>query len=271
MSENDLTVKTESDKEIRLDIYLFREGIVPSRNIARDEIEKGNVRVNSKTVSKPGFRLRISDKVEYSGDPHEYVSRGAYKLIAALEEFGIRPEGRICLDVGSSTGGFTQVLLKNGAEKVVAIDVGHGQLDEKIKNDPKVISIEGFNFRDTNEAEKLLSSYSFSVIVCDVSFISLKLLKESFRLVFKDDTEGVLLIKPQFEAGRSALNDRGIVTDEKDHERAIDEVREEYEKAGFDVLRIIPSPIKGGDGNKEYLMYIKCRDAHNIGIEDIHT
>lgn len=254
----------------RLDQYLVEQGYASSRDKAKAEIKSGFVTVNGKVSFKPGLKITSEDIVEFKGEVFPYVSRGALKLIKAISGFNIEVSGKSCLDVGASTGGFTEVLLEKGARDVTTIDVGHDQLAAKIKNDPRVTNIEGFNFKESSEVNRKFEDHSFDLVVCDVSFISIKLLTDSFRAVFNKKTKGLILIKPQFEAGRQALNKKGVVKDSSLHKKILIDIKEHFIASGFGNLGIIPSPIHGGDGNIEYLLYINSETGNNISEEEIN-
>lgn len=232
---------------MRLDRYIFEKGLVKSRTSAKTLITGGYITVDGAIIDKPSFDYTCGEIV--IGNELPYVSRGGLKLEAAVIGFGIDVNGKKCLDIGASTGGFTDCLLKNGASSVLCVDCGHGQLDPKIKNDSRVTSLEGFNARNISPD----IGSGFDICVMDVSFISQTLIHPSLISVLKNGSLFVSLIKPQFESGKSALNSKGIVRDEKDRKRAIETVCSSAESCGFELKGIIDSPINGGDGNKEYL------------------
>lgn len=256
---------------MRLDQFLVINGIISGRDKAASEITKGNVSVNGRIITKPSKSVDASDLVVYSGDINKYVSRGSYKLSKALDEFEISVLDKICLDVGASTGGFTQILLEHGADKVYALDVGHNQLHETLSADERVINIEGFNFRDTENLKVKFNNIKFDLVVSDVSFISLRLLVDSFRAVSYEETDLVLLVKPQFEAGRGKMNKKGIVTDINVHREILINVLKDFIDKGFKVIRLTKSPITGSDGNIEYLLYLKVqsKNEEKVNYEDI--
>lgn len=240
---------------MRADLFLVAQGFAASRSEAQAAIRAGKVIANGMVVKSASQLLRPEMKIHYQR-PHPYVSRGGVKLAAALEHFGYSPEGRVCLDIGASTGGFTQVLLEGGAQRVYAVDVGHGQLHHKISADPRVVSLEGLNARDLSRehVHELADA-----LVADVSFISLKLvLPPAFALTSKD-AWAVLLVKPQFEVGRSGLGKGGIVKDDDVRKAALDDIVTWIGKHGWQVEGTMVSPIEGGDGNKEFLLGAKGR------------
>lgn len=251
----------------RLDQHLIRVESLPSREFAREEIQEGRVLVNGKVAMKPGYKVKATDEVSYLGEGRKYVSRGAAKLVGAIEAFGPTILHKRCIDIGASTGGFTQVLLAEGAEYVAAVDVGHGQLDEAIKIDPRVQSFEGLNFREIPE-ELLQELKDFDLLTMDVSFISVSLLRKSAQAVLRPKGEAIILIKPQFEAGRGALNKAGVVKDSNRHVEVLTKVISEYLQGGFACRGLIRSPIQGPDGNIEYLAYFEkttdsCKPAED--------
>jgi 23S rRNA (cytidine1920-2'-O)/16S rRNA (cytidine1409-2'-O)-methyltransferase len=236
----------------RLDQLLVDRGLMPTRSRARDAILRGAVHVNGVPVLKPAAMVN-SAAILGSDDPViAYVSRGAVKLIHAIDHFGIDPAGLICLDIGASTGGFTQVLLERGAAHVTSIDVGHGQLAPALAADPRVTSIEGLNARDLR-AEHLAQPPQ--LLVCDVSFISLTLALPPALALAVPGGRLVALIKPQFEAGREALGRTGVIRDPDVHRAVCARISAWIEEdQGWRVLGIENSPIHGGDGNREFLL-----------------
>ena len=234
----------------RADLFLVTQGFASSRSEAQAAIRAGNVTADGKPVTGASQPLYPGMTIKYQR-PHPYVSRGGVKLAAALDHFGYSAEGRICLDIGASTGGFTQVLLTHGATRVYAVDVGHGQLHHTLASDPRVVSLEGLNARDLSRAR---IHELVDVLVADVSFISLKLvLPPAFALTTKDAWM-VLLVKPQFEVGRKGVDKGGIVKDEATREAALDDVAHWVAKHGWHVEGTLPSPLAGGSGNQEYLL-----------------
>ena len=236
----------------RLDLALVDRGLAPTRARARDAILRGHVSVNGALAAKPAMTVDAEAAIAIEDPAAGYVSRGALKLIAALDRFGYSPAGRAALDLGASTGGFTQVLLERGARTVFAVDVGHGQLDAKLAADPRVVSREGLNARDLTAADV---GEQPQAIVADVSFISLKLVLPPALKLAAPDAWGVFLVKPQFEVGREAIGKGGIVRDPQAGERAAADIAHFLEQdMGWRVGGVILSPIEGGDGNREFLI-----------------
>jgi 23S rRNA (cytidine1920-2'-O)/16S rRNA (cytidine1409-2'-O)-methyltransferase len=236
---------------IRLDQLLVARGLADSRARARDAILRGHVTVAGRPVDKPGVTVEEDAALSISDPAAAYVSRAALKLVAGLDHFGFDVGGRDCLDVGASTGGFTEVLLQRGAARVVALDVGHGQLHPRIASDPRVSNIEGLNARDLTPADL---PFRPEVIVSDVSFISLTLALPPALALARRPAVGIFLVKPQFEAGRQAIGKGGIV-DEAIGRTAAERIRAWLDgRDGWRVLDLVPSPILGGDGNHEYLL-----------------
>lgn len=237
----------------RLDEVLVARGFFASRSRARDAILRGTVRIDGVVASKPGQPVAPDCALAVDDPAAHYVSRAALKLVHGLDHFGIDPSGRVALDIGASTGGFTQVLLERGAAHVVALDVGHGQLVETVATDERVSAIEGLNARNLTRGD--LAGFSPTLLVCDVSFISLELALPPALDLAEPGAEGVFLVKPQFEAGRGNLSSGGILRDAGEGERiAADLAQWLAGRPGWSVLGLEPSPIEGGDGNREFLM-----------------
>lgn len=239
---------------MRADLYLTRHGLCESRTRAKSDIESGRLYVNGKAVEKCAFDIRDGDTVELCGEKMPFVSRGGLKLLGAINAFGLDVSGLVAVDIGASTGGFTDCLLQNGAKKVYAVDCGRDQLHERLKNDARVVSIEGFNARELT-AETL--GESCDIAVMDVSFISQTLLYGAVKSTVKDGGLLVSLIKPQFEAGRAAVHSGGIVKDCRAREGAVKKVLTAAEENGLGICGLERSPITGGDGNIEYLALFK--------------
>ena len=241
----------------RLDLALAARSLAPSRSRAAVLIREGRVTVDGTLCRRPSEQVADTDTVEVSGTDADFVGRGGLKLEAAIAAFSPELAGLVCLDVGASTGGFTDCLLRKGAQSVFAVDVGHDQLDERLRTDERVTVIEGFNFRYAEPAQ-FVPAPQFAVV--DVSFISLSLILPPLRAVLAQEGRAIVLVKPQFEAGAKALNKNGIVRNEADRQAAIERVRGFAGQSGFRVQGLIESPVKGGnghgDGNMEYLMYL---------------
>ena len=238
----------------RLDSYLTEKEIYKSRERAKRAIEAGLVSVDGKVITKPAYEVDGTEDIKASEDPVPFVSRGALKLEGAFELADIDVQGKVCIDVGASTGGFTEVLLKRGAAKVYAVDVGHGQLAPKLASDSRVMNLEGTDIR-SNALKEFAGSFDFAAV--DVSFISLKLILKSVYDLLKENAYAAFLIKPQFEAGRKSLNKKGIVKNEKLVLEAVAETEEAIRLNGFEIQAKGQSPITGGDGNREFLVVAK--------------
>lgn len=234
----------------RLDQILTERGLADSREKARAMILAGSVTVDGQKAEKPGHSYPIDCRIEVAALP-PFVSRGGIKLAAALDHFQISAQDLICLDVGSSTGGFTDCLLQRGAACVWAVDVGRGQLDWKLRNDPRVVVREGVNARYLSSED---FPQPFDLAVCDASFISATLLLPSMSALLKEHGEMVILVKPQFEVGREQVGKGGIVRNPKLHAQACERVRAAVEALGFQA-EIMDSPILGAEGNKEFLLH----------------
>lgn len=238
----------------RLDVLLVKRGLAVSREKAKAVIMAGNVYVENQKEDKAGTMFQDTVNIEVRGSTLKYVSRGGLKLEKAMTHFGVTLKDKVCMDVGSSTGGFTDCMLQNGAVKVFAIDVGHGQLDWKLRNDERVVCMEKTNIRYV-VSEDLGEAADFSSI--DVSFISLtKVLLPVYHLL-KEDGEVVCLIKPQFEAGREKVGKKGVVRDPEVHKEVIEKVISYGQSIGYAALHLEYSPIKGPEGNIEYLLHLK--------------
>ena len=238
----------------RLDVLLVKRGLAASREKAKAVIMAGNVYVDNQKEDKAGTMFPDTVHIEVRGNTLKYVSRGGLKLEKAMTHFGLRLEGLVCMDVGSSTGGFTDCMLQNGAVKVYAIDVGHGQLDWKLRNDPRVVCMEKTNIRYVTP-EDIEDKPDFSSI--DVSFISLtKVLPPVYKLL-REQGQIVCLIKPQFEAGREKVGKKGVVRDPEVHREVIKKITDFASETGFALRNLEYSPIKGPEGNIEYLIYLK--------------
>jgi 23S rRNA (cytidine1920-2'-O)/16S rRNA (cytidine1409-2'-O)-methyltransferase len=237
----------------RLDDLLVQRGLFASRSRARDAVERGTVAVDGATARKPGQSVSPQCVVAIDDPAQAYVSRAALKLIAGLDHFSLDPAGREALDIGASTGGFTQVLLERGASHVTAIDVGHGQMHPDVGGDPRVTVIEGLNARDLTAAD--LAGRSPDFIVSDVSFISLKLALPPALAIAKPGAGAIFLVKPQFEAGREAIGKGGLLKDPFDAVRVAGLLQDWLDAVpGWRSLGLHLSPIEGSDGNREFLL-----------------
>lgn len=246
-------MSNSSKISIRLDQLLLNRGLVASRSRARDAIQRGTVTVDGKLVTKASANIAEDAKIEIDDPVQAYVSRAALKLKAGLEHFQLSPAGCDCLDIGASTGGFTEILLHNGANHVIAVDVGHGQLHPRLEADERVTNIEGLNARVLDE--DYLEDREISFVVSDVSFISLKLALPPALDLAEPGAHCVLLVKPQFEAGREAISKAGLLKDPSTAPAVAAELeRWLVEDMGWESLGLIPSPIAGGDGNEEFLL-----------------
>ncbi len=243
-------------KKERLDVLLVNKGFFPSREKAKASIMAGVVYVNGEKVDKPGTKFDESVDIDVRENPIPYVSRGGLKLEKAIDYFEINMNGKTALDVGASTGGFTDCMLKKGASKVVAIDVGYGQLAWELRQDERVICMERTNIRYV-KPEDIGFAADFATI--DVSFISLKKVLPVVRDLLKEDGEIVCLVKPQFEAGREKVGKHGVVREPETHREVLEDLTEFVLKSGFAIRGITYSPVKGPEGNIEYLLYLlKC-------------
>ena len=236
----------------RLDTELVSRSLAKSRTLAQSLIKDGKVQVNGSSVQKPSFEVTAADEITVTGDLPRYVGRGGIKLEKAITDFNIALEGCTCIDIGASTGGFTDCMLQNGASLVYAVDVGSNQLDDKLRADKRVISLENLDIR--NAAHKLPEKADF--ITIDVSFISLKLVLPTAKELLKATGSLVALIKPQFEVGKSGLGKHGVVKDEALRNQAVEEIKGFAADLGFTVNGVITSPITGGEGNIEYLIHL---------------
>ena len=247
---------------MRLDIYLCERGLVQSRQRAKTLIESGSVTVDGVVVSKPAFIL--AEDAVYNvavEDRMPYVGRGGYKLAAALDAFAVDPTDATAVDIGASTGGFTDCLLQRGATRVYAVDAGENQLAKKLREDPRVISIEHLNARTLSPEH--LDHVPIDLAVMDVSFISATYILPQIPSILSENGAMICLIKPQFEVGRAMLGKGGIVKDRTAHEVAILRVLDCAEALGLMPHGLIVSPIAGGDGNREFLVYLRRRAAND--------
>jgi len=252
----------------RLDIFIFEKGLVKSRTEATAFILNRKVKVNNKIADKAGMQVSDDANIEIEQQDNAFVSRGGYKLLKAIDEYKIDLRNKICLDIGASTGGFTDCMLQHGATKVYSVDVGYGQLDWKLRNDERVINLEKTNFRHWDGAEIVKNNDKIDFISIDVSFISLKNILPNLNNLIKDIfninsklLEVVALIKPQFEVGREKIGKNGVVRNDEYRQEVILDLKNFAIDLGFEIIEVCESPIKGPAGNVEYLMYLKKQVA----------
>ncbi len=238
--------------KVRLDTLLVERGLAASRERARALVLAGQVRVDGAVVSKAGTATRTDADVSLVQPDHPYVGRGGLKLAHALDEWHIEVTGRDALDIGASTGGFTDVLLRRGARTVIALDVGHGQLDWRLRNDPRVTVLDGFNARTLTPA---VLPHAVDIVTIDVSFISLRLILPPVPAVLRPGGDVVALVKPQFEAGREEVGRKGIVRDPAVHARVLEEVAGTALACGLRRVAMTPAAITGATGNQEFLVH----------------
>lgn len=257
----------------RLDMLMMERALAPSREKAKAYIMAGNVYVDGQKEDKAGTMFPETVKIEVRGNTLPYVSRGGLKLEKAMNNFDVTLDGKVCMDVGASTGGFTDCMLQNGAVKVYSIDVGYGQLDWKLRNDPRVVCMEKTNIRYV-VPEDLEGPADFSSI--DVSFISLTKVLLPVRELLTEEGEIVCLIKPQFEAGREKVGKKGVVRDPAVHQEVIEKVRDYAMSISMEPCHLSFSPIKGPEGNIEYLLHLKkhpqgseVQDSLQVSVEDV--
>ena len=244
-------------KSVRLDTLLVERGLAASRERARALILAGQVRVDGHPVTKAGAAILPAAEVSLVAPDHPYVSRGGLKLAHALDVFGIDVKDRIALDIGASTGGFTDVMLQRGAARVVALDVGHGQLDWRLRNDPRVAVIERVNARALNAEMLPPDARQFGIVTIDVSFISLRHILPVVPPLLAAHGDVVVLVKPQFEAGRQEVSRGGIVRDAAVHARVVEDITAAGDALGLRRAGLTDSPISGMEGNKEFLLHLR--------------
>lgn len=241
------------DRE-RLDILLVERGVMPTREGARGLIMAGSVMVDGSRVDKAGVKVRRDAHISLTSTKPPYVSRGGLKMEGAIKAFGVVIEGKTALDIGASTGGFTDCLLKHGAKRVYALDVGYGQLAWKLRNDPRVIPLERTNIRYVGRTD---FDFDIELVVIDVSFISLRLVLPVVFKISTPDASIIALIKPQFEVGKGEVGKGGVVRDKEKHQRVIKEIGDFAEETGFSINGTVQSPLIGPKGNKEFFIYLK--------------
>lgn len=256
-------------EKIRLDVAVFDRGLAETREKAKAMIMAGSVYVNGQKALKGGASVTDKDLIEVKGAVNPYVSRGGLKLEKAMKSFHISLMDCICMDIGASTGGFTDCMLQNNAAKVYSIDVGYGQLAWKLRTDERVVNLERTNFRYVTH-EQVPDSIDFASV--DVSFISLKKIIPVMRELLKDYGKSVCLIKPQFEAGKENIGKKGVVRDKKVHAEVIKDITSFAVESGFTLINVDYSPVKGPEGNIEYLMYIQKSDnAESLWESDVDS
>ena len=247
-------------RRIRLDILVVNRGLAETRSRAQALILAGRVRVNNSMASKTGLQVSIDADVQLSERDHPFVGRGALKLTHAFDQFAIDVRGRTALDIGASTGGFTDVMLHRNARHVVALDVGRGQLDWRLRNDSRVTVMEGTNARYLTPDDFPVSLRAFSCVTIDVSFISLKLILPVIPPLLATNSDIAALVKPQFEAGRNEVGKGGIVRDPIIHARVVEEVIAAADTLGLRHMSTTPSPILGAEGNREFFLHLRDRN-----------
>lgn len=255
----------------RVDVLAYKQGLFDTREQAKRGVMAGLVVavINGERFDKPGEKIDEATELKLKGEKLKYVSRGGLKLEKALNQFGLTVEDKIAIDIGASTGGFTDVMLQNGASKVFSVDVGTNQLAWKLRNDPRVVSMEQFNFRYA-EPDDFEVTPSFASI--DVSFISLDLILPALHRILADHGQAVALVKPQFEAGREQIGKHGIVKDPKVHLAVLEKVATFSGEHGFSVMGMDYSPIQGGHGNIEFLMYLEKKEEKRMPtIEELQA
>jgi len=248
----------------RLDCLVFEQGLAPSREKARALIMAGQVYVDNQKADKPGTMLPVGTAIEVRGNTLAYVSRGGLKLEKAMKEFPIQLDDCVCMDIGASTGGFTDCMLQNGAKKVYSIDVGYGQLAWSLRTDERVVNLERTNARYLT-AEQVPDTIDFFSV--DVSFISLTLILPAVRPLLKDGGQAVCLIKPQFEAGKEKVGKKGVVRDKAVHQEVIEKIVTFAMGNGYTVKGLTFSPVKGPEGNIEYLIYLEKAETPQLFID----
>ena len=242
---------------VRLDTLLHDRGLVDSRTRGRALVLAGQVRVDGQKATKAGTLVRPDADVTLDTPDHPYVGRGGVKLAHACDTFGLEPEGAVALDIGASTGGFTDVLLKRGARAVVALDVGHGQLDWRLRRDPRVVVRERLHIGTVTPDQLPADLRRFDIITVDVSFISIRYFVDRLPVLLAPDGNIVALVKPQFEAGRAEVGRGGVVTDAAVHRRVVADVATAAAEVGLTRVAMTPSPITGAEGNYEFFLHLR--------------
>lgn len=260
-----------AENKERLDSVLVRQGVASGREKAKELIVSGMVSVNDKTVTKPAFAVRDGDNVTCAAPPSRYVGRGGYKLEKALADTGLSLTDAVAMDVGASTGGFTDCMLQHGARTVYAVDVGHDQLHPKLRSDTRVCCLEGTDIRNTVELTAIIAPHSVTFCSVDVSFISLSAVLPSLRTFLAENATVVCLIKPQFEAGKAAIGKNGVVKDKKAHVRVLREIAALAASLSLGLQHLTFSPITGGEGNIEYLAVLRVGAPPSPAVSTAET
>ncbi|WP_238882782.1 TlyA family RNA methyltransferase [Clostridium sp. YIM B02551] len=257
-----------ADTKERLDVLLVQKGFFESREKAQAQIMAGKIFIDGRRVDKCGEKIKVTAEIEFKGQEMPYVSRGGYKLEKAIKEFSMNLKEKTCLDIGASTGGFTDCMLQNGAKKVFSIDVGYGQFAWKLRTDPRVVCMERTNIRYVTP-EDLGEAADFASI--DVSFISLKKIMPAVVSLLSDNGEVIALIKPQFEAGKEKVGKKGVVREKSTHEEVITSITNYLCDENLNILDLSFSPIKGPEGNMEFLIYFTKNSEvqSNFNLEKI--
>ena len=242
---------------IRLDTLVFERGLADTRTRACALIMAGQVIVDGVVATKAGVTVPVNAKVLLAAPDHPYVGRGGIKLAHALDVLSIAVRNRMAIDIGASTGGFTDVLLQRGATSVAAVDVGHGQLAWKLRQDPRVVVLEGINARLLSPSMLPMKFRKVQLVTIDVSFISLRLILKIVPSFLRTDSDVIALLKPQFEAGRTEVRRKGIITDPQVHNRVIEEVLTTADEIGLKRVAVTPSPVTGAKGNKEFFLHMR--------------
>lgn len=253
-------------KKERIDILLVEKGFFDSREKAKRNIMAGLVLVDDEVIDKAGTKVDCSKEIRVKGNALPFVSRGGLKLDKAIKDFNLKIENKIALDIGASTGGFSDCMLQNGVKKIFAIDVGYGQLDWKIRSDDRVIPMDRTNIRNVRKEDIGILADFVSI---DVSFISLKLVLPVVIELTNSEVEIVALIKPQFEVGKDRVGKKGVVRSIEDHKKVIKDIYDFSKKIGLYFHNLTYSPIKGAEGNIEYLAYIKKNEEESLEIEEL--
>jgi len=251
----------------RIDKLMVERGLADSRTRAQALILAGQVLARDQRIDKPGHLLDPSVEIRIKGETLRYASRGGLKLEAALRDFKIDPKDKTCIDVGASTGGFTDCLLQHGAQKVWAVDVGHNQLVWRLRQDSRVVSLEGLNARELSADQFPLR---FEIATVDVSFISLALILPALYPCLNDSADCVVLVKPQFEVGKGEVGRGGIVTDARKHRDVLRKINNAALTTGFSTMGLIESPILGAEGNREFLMHLRTHSAEPSALNPGH-